>query len=361
RVTTSVADIWRRRRELGGVWWRGLGRLGLSRDRFHSLPPWQQRLGKVALGGVIAFLLVLLVKILEHYFGVGKHAVLTFDASAYIAFLVVAALVVPEWKALPALPMRLVLPAALVVGALVGLIVGLATSSTRNGVISSVGTLIALAAPPWLAASGRRSVDTPVLQKRMPVGRKVVPLTALALAITFPFYTSHMFTIPVFGEFPSVETAVNMLVFIMMALGLNVVVGYAGLLDLGYVAFYAIGAYTAAWFASLQFAGSKCPKNGFTAANCPVNTVPNIDFSFGGIGVEKGLGGIHVTIWLLLIVAGLLTALIGVIIGLPTLRLRGDYLAIVTLGFGEIMPQVARNGNNLFNTGFNLTGGPQGI
>ena len=53
--------------------------------------------------------------------------------------------------------------------------------------------------------------------------------------------------------------------------------------------------------------------------------------------------------------------MIGVLIGLPTLRLRGDYLAIVTLGFGEIMPQIARNGNDLFNTGFNLTGGPQGI
>ncbi len=57
----------------------------------------------------------------------------------------------------------------------------------------------------------------------------------------------------------------------------------------------------------------------------------------------------------------MLTALVGILIGLPTLRLRGDYLAIVTLGFGEIMPQVARNGDNLFGTGFNLTNGPQGI
>ncbi len=360
-MSLSIAEVWQRRRDLGALWWRGLAAVGLPRERFHALPHWQQRLGKVALGGVIAFLLVLVIKVLEHYFGEGHHSVLTFDSSAYIAFLVVALLVVPEWTALPALPMRLVLPGALLIGALVGLIVGLATSSTRNGVISSVGTLIALAAPPWLAASVRRSVDTPVLQKRMPVGRKVVPLTALALAITFPFYTSHMFTIPVFGEFPSVETAVNMLVFIMMALGLNVVVGYAGLLDLGYVAFYAIGAYTAAWFASLQFAGSKCPRAGFSSADCPVATVPSTDFHLGGIGVTPGSGGIHVSIWLLLILAGVVTAVIGVIIGLPTLRLRGDYLAIVTLGFGEIMPQVARNGNDLFNTGFNLTGGPQGI
>jgi branched-chain amino acid transport system permease protein len=130
-------------------------------------------------------------------------------------------------------------------------------------------------------------------------------------------------------------------VFMMMAVGLNIVVGYAGLLDLGYVAFYAMGAYTAAWFASVQF--------------------PNNRFHLGAVGVDKSLAGFHVSIWLLLALAGIVTALIGVLIGLPTLRLRGDYLAIVTLGFGEIMPQVARNGNDLFNTGFNLTGGPQGI
>jgi branched-chain amino acid transport system permease protein len=63
----------------------------------------------------------------------------------------------------------------------------------------------------------------------------------------------------------------------------------------------------------------------------------------------------------LLVVAGLFTALIGMLIGLPTLRLRGDYLAIVTLGFGEILPQIARNGDNFFNTGINVTNGPQGI
>jgi branched-chain amino acid transport system permease protein len=132
-----------------------------------------------------------------------------------------------------------------------------------------------------------------------------------------------------------------MIVFIMMAVGLNIVVGYAGLLDLGYVAFYAIGAYTAAWFASQQFA--------------------NRNVHFGDVGVLPGLSGIHITIWLLVLLAGMITALGGVLIGLPTLRLRGDYLAIVTLGFGEILPQVARNGDNFFGTGFNLTNGPNGI
>ncbi len=121
-----------------------------------------------------------------------------------------------------------------------------------------------------------------------------------------------------------------MLVFIMMAVGLNIVVGYAGLLDLGYVAFYAMGAYTAAWFASVQFA--------------------HRNVHFGAVGVGPNVPGFHISIWLLLIAAGFLTALVGVLIGLPTLRLRGDYLAIVTLGFGEILPQIARNGDNLFGT-----------
>jgi branched-chain amino acid transport system permease protein len=169
----------------------------------------------------------------------------------------------------------------------------------------------------------------------------LLPVVALVLAILYPFYQTKMFTIPVFGVWPDIATGVVMLVFIMMAVGLNIVVGYAGLLDLGYVAFYAMGAYTAAWFSSLQF--------------------PHQTFHLGAIGIDPKLPGIHITVWLLLLLAGVLTALAGIIIGLPTLRLRGDYLAIVTLGFGEILPQVARNGDSLFGTGFNLTNGPNGI
>jgi branched-chain amino acid transport system permease protein len=168
-----------------------------------------------------------------------------------------------------------------------------------------------------------------------------LPAVALTVAILYPFYQTKMFTIPVFGVWPDVATGVYMLVFVMMAVGLNIVVGYAGLLDLGYVAFYAMGAYTAAWFSSLQFAHKT--------------------FHFGAIGIDPKLPGIHISIWLLLVLAGVLTAATGIIIGLPTLRLRGDYLAIVTLGFGEILPQIARNGDNLFGTGFNLTNGPNGI
>ncbi len=171
------------------------------------------------------------------------------------------------------------------------------------------------------------------------VKRFVMPTIILVVAVTYPFYNESLPTMQLFGAFPSMDTAVIMGVFVIMAVGLNIVVGYAGLLDLGYVAFYAMGAYTAAWFASVQFA--------------------HRDIHFGAVGVREGTPGIHISIWLLLILAGIFTAIIGVIIGLPTLRLRGDYLAIVTLGFGEILPQVARNGDNL--GGFNLTNGPNGI
>jgi branched-chain amino acid transport system permease protein len=167
----------------------------------------------------------------------------------------------------------------------------------------------------------------------------VIPTIILVVAVTYPFYNESLPEMQLFGAFPSMDTAVIMGVFVIMAVGLNIVVGYAGLLDLGYVAFYAMGAYTAAWFASVQFA--------------------HRDIHFGAVGVREGTPGIHISIWLLLILAGIFTAIIGVIIGLPTLRLRGDYLAIVTLGFGEILPQVARNGDNL--GGFNLTNGPNGI
>jgi branched-chain amino acid transport system permease protein len=170
----------------------------------------------------------------------------------------------------------------------------------------------------------------------------VLPATVIVLAFLYPYYNESLPNIPLFGSFPSVDTAVTMTIFIMMAIGLNIVVGYAGLLDLGYVAFYAMGAYTAAWFASPHFGET-------------------VTSHVGAVGVNPNAAGFHVSIWLVVLLAGIFTAIIGVIIGLPTLRLRGDYLAIVTLGFGEIMPQIARNGDNLFSTGFNLTNGAQGI
>ncbi|MEY2634377.1 MAG: hypothetical protein RIS75_317, partial [Actinomycetota bacterium] len=129
------------------------------------------------------------------------------------------------------------------------------------------------------------------------------------------------------------------LVYAMMALGLNVVVGYAGLLDLGFVAFWAIGGYVAGWLMSGFFA--------------------NLDINFFGNPGFGVIGGIHLSFWLVLILAGGFTAIWGVIIGAPTLRLKSDYLALVTLGFGEIIPEVFRNGDDI--NGVNVTNGQLGI
>jgi branched-chain amino acid transport system permease protein len=176
-----------------------------------------------------------------------------------------------------------------------------------------------------------------------PFARRAIPaLLLLTLAIVYPLdgFQSNLPTdIPVILNLPSVSTAVIVIVFVMMAVGLNIVVGYAGLLDLGYVAFYAVGAYTAGWLASGHF--------------------QQVNFHFGSAGISREANGIHVNVWIVLLIAGLLTAISGIIIGLPTLRLRGDYLAIVTLGFGEIIPVFVRNGDNL--GGFNLTAGTFGI
>lgn len=126
----------------------------------------------------------------------------------------------------------------------------------------------------------------------------------LVLALFWPFFVSR----------GAVDLATLVLIYIMLALGLNVVVGLAGLLDLGYVAFYAVGAYTFALLS--QYLG--------------------------------------ISFWLALPIGALLAALFGLVLGFPVLRLRGDYLAIVTLGFGEII-------RILLNNWTTLTGGPNGI
>jgi branched-chain amino acid transport system permease protein len=172
--------------------------------------------------------------------------------------------------------------------------------------------------------------------------RTLTPVVVLlAIAATYPFYLASLPSgnVPLIYSFPSVRSAVTILVFTTMAVGLNVVVGYCGLLDLGYVAFYAIGAYTGGWLASGQF--------------------QQVKFHFGSVGITHDARGIHISIWLVLLCAAALTAIGGILIGLPTLRLRGDYLAIVTLGFGEIIPQFVRNADSLH--GFDLTHGTFGI
>jgi branched-chain amino acid transport system permease protein len=130
--------------------------------------------------------------------------------------------------------------------------------------------------------------------------------------------------------------------FAVMSLGLNVVVGFAGLLDLGYVAFYALGAYSLGWFGS----------DFFFKAHVHV----------GVSGVAAHEIGIHLNFILILIAAALICAVAGMLIGLPTLRLRGDYIAIVTLAFGEIIGDFAVNGQSIhIGGGMALTAGNLGI
>ena len=139
------------------------------------------------------------------------------------------------------------------------------------------------------------------------------------------------------------ESIIQTLAYVMMALGLNIVVGFAGLLDLGYVAFFAIGAFVAGWFMSGHFSDS------------------NIHFIVAD--QTKTLPGIHLNFFLVLCIAAAFTALWGAILGAPTLRLRGDYLAIVTLAFGEIVPRVFElSTSGPFGIGnLDISNGRQGI
>jgi len=123
------------------------------------------------------------------------------------------------------------------------------------------------------------------------------------------------------------------LLYVMLALGLNIVVGYAGLLDLGYVAFYAVGAYLFALMAS-----------------------PHLAENFAAFAAMFP-NGLHTSLWLVIPVAALLAAFFGAMLGAPTLKLRGDYLAIVTLGFGEIIRIFLNN----LDQPVNLTNGPKGV
>ena len=123
------------------------------------------------------------------------------------------------------------------------------------------------------------------------------------------------------------------LLYVLLALGLNIVVGYAGLLDLGYVAFYAVGAYMFALLAS-----------------------PHLGENFEWIR-QSFPNGLHTPIWIIIPLAAAVAGLAGVILGTPTLKLRGDYLAIVTLGFGEIIRVFMNN----LEYPINITNGPRGI
>jgi branched-chain amino acid transport system permease protein len=190
-------------------------------------------------------------------------------------------------------------------------------------------------------------VTTPAARVRAPdwfagdrARRWALPLAVIALIVSYPLWAiedpSRALFVDKLGM--DMDTVFQMAVYVMLALGLNIVVGYAGLLDLGYVAFFALGAYTLGWFGSSLFSGQ------------------NIHFLDVG---NTAIPGIHLSFWVVVPLAGLICAIAGIIIGWPTLRLRGDYLAIVTLGFGEIIPDVFRNGDSIF--GHNLTNGVRGV
>ncbi len=142
-----------------------------------------------------------------------------------------------------------------------------------------------------------------------------------------------------------IDDSITALAYVVMALGLNIVVGFAGLLDLGYVAFFAIGAFTIGWFGSAFYADV----NGGHGVHILVS------------GQAANLPGIHMNFLLILIAAAIIAAAAGAIIGLPTLRLRGDYIAIVTLAFGEIIGRIAVNGDEIRFGDYPLTRGRQGI
>ena len=144
---------------------------------------------------------------------------------------------------------------------------------------------------------------------RNPIGSLLLLLLAV-LILAYPFIDEAL-------RFRKITTVIPLIVYMLLALGLNVVVGYAGLLDLGYAAFFAIGAYVAGFMTSpLSFLNANGPQW-------------------------------YSNFWVALLAAFFVSILAGVILGAPTLRLRGDYLAIVTLGFGEIVPVVFRNASDI--------------
>jgi len=159
------------------------------------------------------------------------------------------------------------------------------------------------------AAATRRSLMARLrLRERIRDRDSAIYGILLLTALVFPMAAMYAT-----GSTALVSQAGHAGTFVLLAIGLNVVVGFAGLLDLGYAAFFAIGAYTYALFASAQLGSSPLHHQ------------------------------YHLPFWLMLLVGMFVAASAGALLGFPTLRLRGDYLAIVTLGFGEIVPQLSYN------------------
>ena len=165
-----------------------------------------------------------------------------------------------------------------------------------------------------------------------------VGVLAVFVAILFPILS---------GNDGDIDSGANALNYAVLALGLNIVVGFAGLLDLGYAAFFAIGAYAYGIATSWQVMPDW---SSFWEPFQWLGLVHHV--------VRDGREAVHFTVsfWLMLPIAGAIAAFFGVLFGAPTLRLRGDYLAIVTLGFGEIVPIVARNSPSATNGAMGMNG-----
>ena len=180
-------------------------------------------------------------------------------------------------------------------------------------------------------------------------GRKFARYSGILAVIIVAWLIPNYVATGTDGPLP-LFTVVLCAVYALFALGLNIVVGFAGLLDLGYVAFFLFGAYTAAWFMS-DFFYQVNPRD-------PSDKQFAINFHFLSTA-SADIKGIHISFWIVIFIAAGIAALAGLVIGAPTLRLKSDYLALVTLGFGEILPEVFRNGDNVF--GYNFTNGTKGI
>src|SRR5436190_23365888 len=188
------------------------------------------------------------------------------------------------------------------------------------------------------AAIPQESTAPPPGASRVPkAARMGLTAAAVAAAIIIPLFIDSGGNV--------MNNLVLAAAYVVMALGLNIIVGFAGLLDLGYVAFFAIGAYTMGYFGSLFHITAYGGKGVHILVSGPAANLP----------------GIHLNFLIIVVLAIIATTIAGMVIGLPTLRLRGDYIAIVTLAFGEIVGRIAINGDEIKGFGTQLTAGRQGI
>ena len=222
---------------------------------------------------------------------------------------------------------RLGMQAGLVAGLLtaIGVLVRGFVINPLVNVSANASALLMLALGGLVMAGVASAVFGAIRGLPQPQSRYGTLLAFGLLAVAYPFIDSYL-------NLRFMNEVIPVMIFLLMALGLNIVVGYAGLLDLGYAAFFAIGAYTTGMLASPHF-------------------------------------GINMPFWIVIWIAAAVAAVFGLILGAPTLPLRGDYLAIVTLGFGEIVPIAVNNldsfsmnilGFTVINN-IDLTGGSKGL